>query len=132
MKTIDKLAWIHIRERKVLFVRTRGRDAFYFPGGKRAEGESDLGALSRELHEELGITLKPDTAVFIGKFRAEAHGQSEPTMLESSFYYAECEGALLPQSEIEELAWFSSNDRSRLTPMGHMVLELLRRKDLID
>lgn len=31
-----------------------------FPGGKVAVGESDVAALERELHEELGIEAKPE------------------------------------------------------------------------
>ncbi|WP_222853731.1 hypothetical protein [Fodinicola acaciae] len=41
-EAIDSLAWIHVRDRRLLSVRTRGKDKFYPPGGKREPGESDV------------------------------------------------------------------------------------------
>jgi 8-oxo-dGTP pyrophosphatase MutT (NUDIX family) len=60
VQTIDKLAWIHIVDRKILSTRTRGRDTYYIPGGKREGQETDHQALIREIKEELTIDLIPD------------------------------------------------------------------------
>lgn len=38
---IDKLAYIYIKDRKVLSTLSKGKDVWYIPGGKREEGESD-------------------------------------------------------------------------------------------
>ena len=46
---IDKLAWMRIENQKMLCVRTRGKDKFYNPGGKRKDGETDMQALVREV-----------------------------------------------------------------------------------
>ena len=54
---IDKLAWIHIKEKQLLSTRSKGKEAYYLPGGKREPGESDAAALIRELKEELGIDV---------------------------------------------------------------------------
>ncbi|MDQ5950102.1 MAG: 8-oxo-dGTP diphosphatase, partial [Patescibacteria group bacterium] len=61
MQHIDKLALIEIQDRKILMVRSKGKDTWYIPGGKRDEGESDEEALIREIKEELGADLLPDT-----------------------------------------------------------------------
>lgn len=45
---IDKIAWIHLEQRRLLTARNAGRDRFYLPGGKREPGESDLETLVRE------------------------------------------------------------------------------------
>lgn len=61
MRTIYKSAWIHIKDRKVLFLRAHGKDIPYMPGGKREAGESDEDALVREIKEELSLDLLPET-----------------------------------------------------------------------
>ncbi|MCC4820109.1 NUDIX hydrolase, partial [Vibrio lentus] len=33
-KVIDKLAWIFIKDGKLLMVRSKGKELFYLPGGK--------------------------------------------------------------------------------------------------
>ena len=42
---IDKIAWIHLEERRLLVARNAGRERFYLPGGKREPGESDVQTL---------------------------------------------------------------------------------------
>jgi 8-oxo-dGTP diphosphatase len=132
MRIIDKLAWIHIKDRKVLFLRSKGRDMFYFPGGKREPGETDLQALARELKEELDIDLKSETAQYVGTFKALAHGQKEPTEVQSACYSGEYDGKFAPQAEIEELAWLLRSDREKLTPLGVLLLEHLYSIGKID
>ena len=53
MPVIDKLAWLRIENGRVLCTRSRGKDAFFLPGGKRESGESDEAELIREVREEL-------------------------------------------------------------------------------
>ena len=45
--TVDALGWVRIENRRLLGVRTSGKNSFYLPGGKREPGESDLDALPR-------------------------------------------------------------------------------------
>ncbi len=61
MPPIDKLAWVHLSDRRLLCARSRGKDAYFLPGGKREEGESDEAALVREIREELTVQLLPHT-----------------------------------------------------------------------
>lgn len=132
MNIIDKVGWIHVEKRTLLLVRSKGKDMFYFPGGKREEGESDLESLARELKEELGIDLQLETAHYFGTFRAEAHGQEVPTHVEAILYTGAFDGKLEPQSEIEEMAWFSHADFNRLTPLARQVVTELWETGMID
>jgi 8-oxo-dGTP pyrophosphatase MutT (NUDIX family) len=59
---IDKIAWIHLDHSKILSTRSRGKDAYYIPGGKREPGETDLDTLVREIDEELAVTINAATA----------------------------------------------------------------------
>jgi 8-oxo-dGTP pyrophosphatase MutT (NUDIX family) len=70
-KTIDKIAWIHLDNGKILSTRSRGKNAYYIPGGKREPGETDLDTLIREIDEELSITIIPTTATHMGTYHAQ-------------------------------------------------------------
>lgn len=57
MREIDKVAWILVEDGRVLSTRSRGKDVWYLPGGKREPGESDLETLRREIGEELSVDV---------------------------------------------------------------------------
>ncbi|MCX4024626.1 NUDIX domain-containing protein [Spartinivicinus marinus] len=69
MKAIDKLAWIFIKDKKILGARSKGKDTYYIPGGEREEGEMDQAVLIREIKEELPNELKPETLEYIYPMR---------------------------------------------------------------
>ncbi len=46
---IDKLAFIYVKDKKVLVTLSKGKDIWYLPGGKREENETDIQALTREV-----------------------------------------------------------------------------------
>ncbi|MDJ1505473.1 hypothetical protein [Xanthocytophaga agilis] len=48
MKTIDKLAWIELKNKSILSTRTSGKDKYYIPGGKRELGETDVQAFAEK------------------------------------------------------------------------------------
>ena len=129
---IDKLAWVYLQDRRVLMARSKGKDTFYTPGGKREEGESDLEALMREVKEELTIDLMPGTVAHVATLEAPAHGKPEGTMVRNTFYQGTFEGEPRPAAEIEELEWFAYEDRERCSSVNQLLLEHLKGKDLID
>lgn len=102
MTYIDKLAFIYIKNKKVLVTLSKGKNTWYIPGGKREAGESDEQALTREVKEELTINLIPNTIKKYGIFEAPAHGKSEGTMVHMTCYTAEFVGNLHPSAEIEK------------------------------
>ena len=58
MKEIDKIAFIYIKDSKILSTLSKGKDTYYIPGGKREENETDEETLIRECKEELTINIK--------------------------------------------------------------------------
>jgi 8-oxo-dGTP diphosphatase len=132
METIDKLAWVYIKDRKVLMTRSKGKDIWYFPGGKREAGETDQQALLREIKEEVGVDLLPNTLQFIGEFETSAHGKPKGTMLHTKYYTADFEGIPVASGEVEELGFVDTTcDPNLLTEMGHLVFGWLKQKDQI-
>ena len=82
---------------RVLLVRKRGTVAFMQPGGKRAVGESDVAALSREIAEELGCRIK-DTS-------AQALGVEPGFQVNAAVYAVDVDGAIEPEAEIDQVIW---------------------------
>lgn len=133
MDLIDKLAWIYIKDRKILSTRSKGKDAWYIPGGKREEGESDQAALIREVKEELTVDLLPETIKYLNTFKAQAHGKPEGVFVQMTCYTADYKGGLVPSAEIEEMSWLTSDtDPTLLSPVDKIIFAHLKDHDLID
>lgn len=123
---IDKVAWLHVVDGRILSTRTRGKDTWYFPGGKREPGESDEQTLVREIREELAVAIRPGTIAPAGVFEAQAHGRAAGVVVRMSCYTAEYTGTLTASSEIEELAWLTYADRPRVSPVDRIIFDHLR------
>jgi 8-oxo-dGTP pyrophosphatase MutT (NUDIX family) len=121
MTIIDKVAWIRLRDGAVLSSRSRGRDVYYLPGGKREPGETDIDTLVREIREELSVTILADTAEHVGTFQARAHGHPAGTVVRMTCYTADFRGVLQPDSEIEEIVWLTHADRHRVSPVDQII-----------
>ncbi len=133
MDLIDKLAFIYIKDRKILSTRSKGKDAWYIPGGKREGNESDQQALLREVKEELTVDLKPSTITYLETFKAQAHGKPEGVFVQMTCYTADFTGEIEPSSEIEEIAWLTSDtDPALLSPVDRIIFAYLKDKNLID
>jgi 8-oxo-dGTP diphosphatase len=89
---------------RVLLVRKRGTTAFMQPGGKRDANEDDIAALARELDEELGCDLVPESIRPLGEF--DAISANEPGWrVRASLYEVAVTGEIAPQAEIEAMVW---------------------------
>jgi 8-oxo-dGTP pyrophosphatase MutT (NUDIX family) len=134
MKLIDVVAWICVRDARLLVTRTRGRDAYYLPGGKRELGESDWQALARETREELDIELVAETLSLVSVVEAPAHAAPTGTRVRMICYQAEPAAAapsLSARGEVEEIAWLDMRDRDRCAPAVQAVLTELSARGLI-
>ncbi len=129
---IDKLAWIYLVNKHILSTRSRGKDVYYIPGGKREKDETDQEALIREIKEELDVDVLPETLTFFGIFEAQAHGQTEGAMVRMTCYTAQFTGTIRASSEIEEVAWLSYDDKEKSSPVDQLIFAYLRDKGLLE
>jgi 8-oxo-dGTP pyrophosphatase MutT (NUDIX family) len=120
---IDKVAWVHVVDGRVLVARSHGKDTFYVPGGKREPGESDVETLVREIREELSVDVSGPE--LMGVFEAQAHGRAEGETVRMTCYTASFAGELKPASEIAELAWFTAADADRVSPVTRVIFRHL-------
>ncbi|GAB2831839.1 NUDIX domain-containing protein [Actinoallomurus bryophytorum] len=125
--TIDKIAWIHLEAGKILSTRSRGKDVYYLPGGKREPGETDIDTLAREIDEELAVTIISATARHLGTFQAQAHGHADGVTVQMTCYTADHHGTPVASSEIEELTWLSYRDRDHVSPVDQIIFDHLHR-----
>jgi 8-oxo-dGTP pyrophosphatase MutT (NUDIX family) len=131
-KTIDSLAWIHVRDRRLLSVRTTGKTKFYLPGGKREPGEGDVAGLCREIREELGVELDPLTFRFFAALEEQADGFADGRLVRMTCYTADHQGEPTPSREIAEAAWLTSVEAPACPPAGQRVLRMLAEAGLVD
>jgi 8-oxo-dGTP diphosphatase len=122
-RTIDKIAWILLDGGRILSTRSRGKDVYYLPGGKREPGESDAQTLVREVKEELTVDVRPETAARLGTWEAQAHGQADGVTVRMTCYTGEHTGTPAPSSEIEEIAWLGYADRARVSPVDQLIFD---------
>ncbi|MER5997367.1 NUDIX domain-containing protein [Nonomuraea sp. NPDC051941] len=124
---IDKIAWIHLADGKILSTRSRGKTVYYLPGGKREPGESDLDTLVREIDEELSVAIVPSTAVHLGTYQAQADSHADGVIVKMTCYTADHEGTPTPSSEIEEVVWLTYADRDRVAPVDQIIFDDLHQ-----
>jgi 8-oxo-dGTP diphosphatase len=89
---------------RVLLVRKRGTAAFMQPGGKRDPGEDDVTALARELDEELGCRVVPQSIAALGSFQCEAANEPD-RQVHAAVYAVDVTGAVAARAEIDEIVW---------------------------
>jgi 8-oxo-dGTP diphosphatase len=96
-------------------------DVWDLPGGHVEAGESELGALTREMHEELGVGIAPDAVSPLCRVTA---GRGEELVLLSAWLVRDWQGTptnVAPE-EHDEIGWFGP---AELPPLAHEVLGTL-------
>lgn len=112
-----------VREGRVLLVHRSPRKRSYpgawdLPGGLIEVGESELEALTRELHEELGVQIAPATASRLCRLTA---GPADDPALISAWLVRVWQGtpANVAPEEHDDIGWF---DLGKLPPLAHVLV----------
>ena len=129
---IVAVAWVAVRDRRLLVARAAGQDAFYLPGGKPEPGETFAEAAARETLEETGVRLDPTDLTHYADFYAPAHGRGPDTDVRLICFTAPSTAEPVAASEIEELSWFTTADASACAPAVQLLLTRLHADSLID
>ncbi|EON22338.1 NUDIX hydrolase [Nocardioides sp. CF8] len=103
-----------IREGRVLLVHRRPDkraypDVWDLPGGVIEADESELGALTRELHEELGVRIATDSTSHLCRVTA---GPAEEPALLSAWLVRDWQGTpenVAPE-EHDDIGWFGLDE----------------------
>ena len=128
---IDKIAWIYLKDKKILSTLSKGKDKYYIPGGKRELYENDIETLVREVKEELSVDIEIDSIRYYGAFKAQAHGQKEGILVKMSCYTADFKGDMKEDSEISKIVWLTYNDLDKISPVDKLIFEDLHNKGLL-
>ena len=131
MAVIDKVAFLYLKDGKILSTRSKGKDKYYIPGGKREAGETDIETLVREAKEELSVDIIESSAKFYGVFEAQAHGKAEGVIVKMTCYTAEYTGELKADSEIAEIVWLTMADIESVSPVDKLIMADLHEKGLL-
>lgn len=130
---IYKAAGVIIKDRKLLVERSKGKDFFVAPGGKLDPGETATQALIRELKEEFQIDVQEEDVEYFGEFSAPAANSPERVVHMEVFIVKQWKGEIIPDSEIEEIRWLTSNIEGVQVGsiFAHEVIPRLKSKALI-
>ena len=122
---IDKIAWLHLVDGRILSTRSRGKEVYYLPGGKREAGETDAQTLVREVREEVAVEITEPTIEPAGVFEAQADGKAAGVVVRMTCFTAEYTGTLTASSEIDEIAWLGYEDRDRVSAVDKIIFDHL-------
>lgn len=131
MKEIDKIALIKIENGKILSTKSKGKNKYYIPGGKRENDESDEQTLIREIKEELSVDIIKESIEYVGTFKAQSDGAMEGIIVKMTCYKANYKGDLIADNEIEEIRWLNFNDLEIISEVDKIIFKHLKDKGLL-
>ena len=115
MKKLRCSCLVEFKDEKLLLVRVRDNEKWYFPGGKIEDGEDPEVTLIRECHEELAINIISQSIQFLTSVTGPAYLCDGD--VELLCFSADWEGELKPNAEVSEIAYLDYNkDYSLLAP----------------
>lgn len=106
---------------RLLVVRKRGTSVYMQPGGKPEPGETPAETLSRELAEELGVSIPPHELEPLGRFTAPAANEAATTLV-ADVFRARIAGPVAAAAEIDDVRWMHP-DEFATTPVAPLITE---------
>lgn len=89
---------IIIRDGQIAMMYSKKYDYYKLPGGGMEENESYIDTLIREVREESGLVVKPETIREFGYVKRIEKGRYEDIFIQENFYYTcEAEEGLVAQ-----------------------------------
>lgn len=129
---IDKVAWVHIKDKKILATLSKGKKVFYIPGGKREGDETDEQTLFREIKEELDVEVVIETLQYLGVYEAQSDGAEKGIKVKMTCYIGDYVGELKASSEIERFEWLSMSDIKKVSAVDKIIYLDLSSRGLIE
>lgn len=127
MKEIDKIALIVLENGKILSTKSKGKNKFYIPGGKREKNETDHQTLIREIKEELSVDILQETIKYVGTFIAQSDGDTAGINVKMTCYEANYLGVLEKNNEIEEIRWLSYKDLDLISEVDKIIFKFFKK-----
>ena len=97
---------IIFRDGKIAVIYSKKIKYCKFPGGGIEPGEDKIVALIREVREEVGLTVKPETVKEFGYVHRIQKGRHEAVFIQDNYYYT-CE-----VEDGQEDAQFTANEKA--------------------
>jgi 8-oxo-dGTP pyrophosphatase MutT (NUDIX family) len=132
MKIIDKVALIVTNNGSILSTKSKGKNKYYIPGGKRENEETDVQTLTREIYEELNVVIIENTIKYVGTFSAQADSEKEGVIVTMICYSAEFTGVCEPSNEIEEIRWLNYSDIEIVSEVDKIIFKHLKQEKLLE
>ena len=131
-KIIDKVAWIHMRNKKILSTLSKGKSTYYIPGGKREGNETDQETLVREIKEELNVDIVLNTVEYLGVYEAQSDGALEGVKVKMTCYLSDYKGELEANSEIEHFEWHTLSDINKVSAVDKIIYKDLFSRGFLE
>lgn len=131
MKEIDKIALIKIENGQILSTKSKGKNKYYIPGGKRENNETDEQTLIREIQEELSVEIINESIKYVGTFKAQSHGDIEGVIVKMTCYNADYIGEPKANNEIEEIKWLNYTDLDIISEVDKIIFKHLKENGLL-
>jgi 8-oxo-dGTP pyrophosphatase MutT (NUDIX family) len=75
------------RENKISMIYSKRRNYYKIPGGGIEQGEDNVTAMIREVKEEVGLIVIPETVKEFGYVHRIQKGKYEPIFIQDNYYY---------------------------------------------